>query len=643
MNHIKEVLAIKVADLVPSQFNVRRYGVNQVEELAALIDSQGLLQPLIVTEQVDGKGRARKLRFAVAAGERRRRALLLLQQRGRLPKAHEVLCELVAPERAREVSLAENSGREPMHPADEFEAFSALIAEGKGVEDVAARFGVSVLTVQRRLKLAAVSPKLLALYREDGINLDVLMAVTLTDDHATQERAWFEAKPWDRNAAAIRRVLTAGEVLAHGDALVRFVGLEAYEAAGGIVRRDLFDSEQSRYLNDAALLRRLAEEKLEGFAELARAEGWSWAEARIDFDSHALRQFARREPGLREPTADEQTALAELTAREAELDAEGQAMADGDSWTDDEAERIDLEEQDIAARRTAIVEGRRTWTLHDMAHAGVIVTISRQGEPEVLRGLVREADRKAIEAAARRTVGVQSAVRPSVDDGAVEALPEPAPAVCSEALMRRLTAHKTAALQAMLAQSTPVALAALTHGLLLQVFDRRGRGDHSPLQVIARPPKHDLLRVAEDVAASRAWKVLAAVEADWLVRLPEQSTQWLAWLCALPLPELLDLLAFCAAVTVNTVRGKANEGDGGANALAAAAGLDMADWWEPTADGYLAHVSKVQIVKALREAGPDPVEVGVADLKKDVLVVKAVSQLSGKRWLPEPLRAQAPA
>ena len=39
-----------------------------------------------------------------------------------------------------------------MHPADEFEAFKALIDEGKGVEDVAARFGVSVLTVQRRLK-----------------------------------------------------------------------------------------------------------------------------------------------------------------------------------------------------------------------------------------------------------------------------------------------------------------------------------------------------------------------------------------------------------------------------------------------------------------------------------------------------------
>ena len=242
MKHTKTFLAIKLSDLVPSHFNVRRYGLGQVEELAALIDSQGLLQPLIVTEhtgtsdirQRDSKGKSQKLRFAVAAGERRRRALLLLQQRGRLPKTHEVLCELIAPERAREVSLAENSGRLAMHPADEFEAFQALMAEGKGAEDIAARFGISVLTVQRRLKLAAISPKLLALYREDGINLDALMALALTDDHAVQERAWFEAQPWDRNPVAIRRLLTVGEVLARGDALVRFVGLEAYEAAGGV-------------------------------------------------------------------------------------------------------------------------------------------------------------------------------------------------------------------------------------------------------------------------------------------------------------------------------------------------------------------------------------------------------------------------
>jgi ParB family transcriptional regulator, chromosome partitioning protein len=116
MEHTKQLLSVPLASLVASTFNVRRHSAGQVEELAALIDAQGLLHHLVVTEQVVGAGRVGKagaVKFAVAAGERRRRALLLLQQRGRLPKRHEVLCELVPPERALEISLAENSGREP--------------------------------------------------------------------------------------------------------------------------------------------------------------------------------------------------------------------------------------------------------------------------------------------------------------------------------------------------------------------------------------------------------------------------------------------------------------------------------------------------------------------------------------------------
>ncbi len=326
MEHTKELLSISISNLVPSPFNVRRHSVGQVEELAALIDAQGLLHNLVVTEQTVGRGAARKLRFAVAAGERRRRALLLLQKRGRLPKAHEVLCELVPPERAREISIAENSAREALHPADEFEAFDALVAEGKGVEDVAARFGVSVLTVQRRVKLAAVSPKLLALYREEGINLDELMALAVTDDRAAQEAAWFEAQPWDRSPTVLRRRLTAGEVEAAGNALVRFVGLSHYEAAGGIVRRDLFDDDEGRYLSDAELLRRLAIDKLEGLAAEVRAEGWAWVEARIDLDSQGLRQFTPCEHALRAANTTELAEIAEIDARAAELDRQSGAM-----------------------------------------------------------------------------------------------------------------------------------------------------------------------------------------------------------------------------------------------------------------------------------------------------------------------------
>ena len=637
MKHTKEMLLIKVEDLVPSPYNVRRYSAGQVEELAALIASQGLLQNLIVTEQVVGRGKRQETKFGVVAGERRRRALVLLQERKELPAGHEVLCELVSAERAMEVSLAENCGREAMHPADEFEAFHALVQQGRGIEDVAARFGVSPMVVQRRLKLAAVSPKLLALYREDGINLDQLMALSLTSDQATQERAWFEAQPWDRAPTALRTRLTEGEVLVHQSALGRFVGIEAYEAAGGVVRRDLFDSEQSCWIGDLELLRRLAGEKLDAETLPVRGEGWTWVEARIALDSAGLREFARCEPGLRAPTADEKRTLAELDQRLAELEAEQRALDDSDTWTPVDGERIDLEEQDIEARRKAIQVARQVWRDADKEHAGVIVTIGRDGALEVIRGLVRQSDRRAAKSVARgeparKRVGVDmdetvAAVRSPVEGGAPY----------SETLLRRLAAHRTVALQAVLAQDTATVLVALTHALALQVFERYGLEARSALQLSAKPPRHDLLRAADDLPAGRAWAALEARRAAWLEKLPQAEGEWLASLAAMPQAELLDLLALCAAAVALVPTGVARAADG----LERLAGLDMRQWWEPTPEAFLNHVSKAQIAEALKEGGAGHEAADGAAMKKGELAAFAAGKLAGKGWLPVPLQAVA--
>lgn len=634
MEHTKELLSIELSNLVPSPYNVRRHSSGQVEELAALIDSQGLLHNLIVTEQVTGRGHSRKVRFAVAAGERRRRALLLLQQRGRLPKSHEVLCELVSPERAMEVSLAENSGREPMHPADEFEAFKALVDEGKSIEDVAARFGVEVLTVQRRLKLSAVSPKLLALYRQGGINLDQLMALALSDDHASQERAWFDAHTWDRTASALRRVLTAGEIEAAGNALVRFVGIDAYEAAGGVVRRDLFDDDLSRYLSDPELLRRLAAQKLEALATDAGAEGWSWVEARVELDSHALRQFTRCEHTLRKASAQERTELVDLATRAKELERLGRSLLATKDWSADEAECIALEEQAIEERRKAIQEGLRTWAPEDKVHAGVIVTVTREGDPEIIRGLVRESDRKARAVSRRACTGATDTVTGEGAD--ISTVAQRRTAGFSEKMLRRLAAHRTAALQVVMSRDTRVALASLTHALALRVFGTDSFGTRSALQVTPQLHEHALLAVADDLKGSAAWEALQSAKAAWVERLPEQRGHWLGWLIALDQAEVLELLAFCSALSINALPSAGVAAS--ANAMADAVGLNMTDWWEPTVEGYLNHVSKAQIVEALKEAVPELVDDGVAAMTKESLVARVGARLAGARWLPKPLR-----
>src|SRR5580765_5260660 len=146
-------------------------------------------------------------------------ALKLLVKRRKLSKDFEVPCLLVPDGAARTVSLTENVQREAMHPADQFEAFAALVAEGHPVEDIAADFGVSPLVVQRRLKLANVSPRLLADYRVDAVSLDQLMALAITDDHEAQEAAFYDSPQWQRSPDALREHLTQDELSASSDAL----------------------------------------------------------------------------------------------------------------------------------------------------------------------------------------------------------------------------------------------------------------------------------------------------------------------------------------------------------------------------------------------------------------------------------------
>ena len=149
---------------------------------------------------------------------------------------------------------------------------------------------------------------------------------------------------------------------------------------------------------------------------------------------------------------------------------------------------------------------------------------------------------------------------------------------------------------------------------------------------------HALEAAADDLTASRAWQVVQQAKQAWREQLPDQQGEWLGWLGGRAQAELIDLLALCSALTVNVLPGAGASARASANAIAAAVGLDMAEWWEPTAAGYLNHVPKAQIVAALKEAGPDLAGVGVESLKKDALILAAASRLAGKRWLPEPLR-----
>ncbi|MGY3591511.1 ParB/RepB/Spo0J family partition protein [Bradyrhizobium sp. USDA 4341] len=268
---------IPLNKLKKSPNNARKmpHSETAIEALAASIAAKGILQNLVVEPEVDGEGAATGF-FCVTIGEGRRLAQLLRVKRKEIKKTEPIRCIVDTANDPHEISLDENVTRENMHPADQFEAFRRLAEErGFGAEEIAARFGATPHVVKQRLRLAAVSPRLIQLYRDGDLALEQVMAFAITDDQARQESV-YERLSYDRDAGTIRRLLTETHVPAT-DRRARFVGLEAYTEAGGTILRDLFTEDRGGYLEDVALLDLLVTARLGREADNVRAaEGWKW-------------------------------------------------------------------------------------------------------------------------------------------------------------------------------------------------------------------------------------------------------------------------------------------------------------------------------------------------------------------------------
>ncbi len=361
---------IAASRLEKSPLNARRtVGKMGMEELKASLLAHGLMQNLVVTEAGDGQ-------FHVIAGGRRLEAIRSLQSEGKLPQDFAVPCQVVSEEHALEMSLAENTVRLAMHPADQFEAFAALIDKGATAAEVAQRFGVEESLVLKRMKLARVAPQLLKEYRDDGITLECLMAFTLTDDHRRQLKVFKSLQDWQKDdPKAIRDALTEKMVEADSK-FARFVGVDAYIAAGGCTRSDLFGKEV--YLEDPAVLNKLAEEKLDGIRKQLEAEGWGWVEINPERDWDVINRCGRIQPRLIGAPAE----LLDLKSRlDTELEDVKQALLDTEL-----DELLDREEE--THRRIDEVEretGRLRRIRRDAENAGGLLRLDRPGRHAVLR------------------------------------------------------------------------------------------------------------------------------------------------------------------------------------------------------------------------------------------------------------------
>jgi ParB family chromosome partitioning protein len=590
---MSETLSIPLNKLVPWDGNVRKTSVSEgIEELSASIAAHGLLQAPIVRKIKGGK-------YAVVAGQRRLLALKLLAEKGTIAAEMSIPCQLVAAEAdAGEISLAENVVRVAMHPADQFEAFRDLVDRGTDLASVAARFGVSESVVVKRLKLGRLSPVVLDAYRNGDIDLEEAQAFAISDDHAAQERVLADTNEWHRSPSSIRRALTEGEVAAT-DKRVRFVGLEAYEAAGGVVRRDLFDDEDSGTIVDEALLNGLVLEKLSVVAEKVRAEGWAWVEVVSDFDRSLLSDFRRAQPVRRELT-EEQQALSAALAEEYD------ALVDsGEADNGDEAAIARLGEIEDAL--DAIEQSQFSWPAETLAVSGAVVTLAYDGSPDVLPGLIRCGDEP----------------EPAGDDA-----PPPRLAGISAALVESLTMEKSSIISRALTGNPTVALAAVVHALALPVF-YQFRRDQSCLQIVLRDAGPGC---GDDDNARQVWTG----------RLPEEPDALWTWCLAQSQDTLLALLAYVAGESVDAVRRKADAVNsprlGHADALALALGIDMAQSFTPSVENYFSRVSGAQIVAVLCEAKGVPAAPSWSKMKKTELAALAAREIVGTGWLPEAMR-----
>jgi ParB family chromosome partitioning protein len=141
---------------------------------------------------------------------------------------------------------------------------------------------------------------------------------------------------------------------------------------------------------------------------------------------------------------------------------------------------------------------------------------------------------------------------------------------------------------------------------------------------------------------SKAALFLEEQRASWLSQLPHDEKAVWQWCIEQDDATLLRLLAFLAATSLDAIQqSKPHDGSGNrvahGNAVAAALGIDMTQWFTPTAENFFDRISKMRICEALLEAGKDGGPSREA-FKKGELSKLAEQEIAGSGWLPEPLR-----
>ncbi|SFU45077.1 ParB/RepB/Spo0J family partition protein [Bradyrhizobium arachidis] len=631
-----EVL-IPLNKLKKSPKNARKtpHSAVAIEGYAASIAAKGILQNLVVEPELDEEGETTGF-YLVTIGEGRRLAQLLRVKRKEIKKTEPIRCIIDTANDPHEISLDENVTRENMHPADQFEAFRKLADErGFGAEEIAARFGVTPHVVRQRLRLGAVSPKLIQLYRDGDLILEQLMAFAITDDQTRQESV-YERLPYDRDASTIRRLLIEAHIAAT-DRRARFVGLDAYIEAGGTILRDLFTEDRGGYLEDVVLLDLLVMARLGREADALRtAEGWKWTEPHLDFPhAHGMR---RAYPHPVELSAEDEAALQVAQTEFDQLTEQHQTAEELPDEVDARFGELENQIERFEAKRQAYDPG-------DVARGGAFVILNHDGIIRIERGFIRPEDDKphaetgqdGDAQAPDEEVGRGDQATRDGEENEGENEEEDGEQRLSDTLIGDLTAHRTLGLRLNLSEQPDVAIVAVTHALAAQIF-YVGANAHV---VGIQPVKADLATHAvgiEDTPAGKAW---SDRHANWARQMPRDVAKLWEFVTELDHDSRMALFAHCTALTVNAVKLPFDlrpRALAAASSLAGAVALEMTGYWRPTVQSYLGRVTKAGILEAVREGVSEETAERISGMKKVEMAAAAEQLLAATDWLPPLLR-----
>ena len=163
----QELLELRVSDIRPHPANPRA-AVGNVDELAASIAEQGVLEPLLVVPDADRPGK-----YLLLAGHRRHAACR--QAACRLAPA---LIRYDLTDTAAQVvtMLTENLQRADLTPAEEGKAYQLLLGiDGWSQKRIVAESGRAPSTVSARLKLVKLPDRTLAAQQAGQLSMDAAM------------------------------------------------------------------------------------------------------------------------------------------------------------------------------------------------------------------------------------------------------------------------------------------------------------------------------------------------------------------------------------------------------------------------------------------------------------------------------------